>query len=526
MLLKAARFCILVAAAVWLPFSAPADSLGPSNSAALVRQATVLVYSPLTQEMGTGFVVYSSGHQSYVVTAAHIVSKNRAIDVYVNGDIAHPANAAVVDLNKTYDLALLSVSAGAPAQVTFATGPVQAAQVGTLGYAAQSVSYWLRRTGELRSDVGFGHVTRVHEQGRRFDDTAPAFPGDSGSPIFSVSDGTVVGMVRGHHSKNASLAYEGVGSLAIRELLARHNIAFFGPPVPHSRAYAASHPYLGAIAGVRLLRDVPGAGQLLVVTRTTYKVDQNRQHPDYALENANLANGMVNQLHAQLGQLFGAEIHDESYDPGDDAALGRAAFERGDVGAVRVDAYWQVSNGLYSTMAATVAIRVVDKYGDLIASGAGEQRKHMVLADFDADTTSVVLSDAATTAFSQLQAALAADGKESAANFSRFGIPLGDGKRSAFFSVNARADGARITSVYAYGTAARAGIQVNDDIVALDGVRLSGLAADEVERRFNDHPDPQYICTVLESDGRAVNVVFSAEDIRWYLEHPAKKRSL
>lgn len=144
---------------------------------------------------GSGFVVYSSGNRSTVVTNYHVVenvwiSGSRQVTL-LQGDRSF--NGTVTDISQTEDLAAIEVRAKlVPLELT-RVDPHPGDTVVAIGSPSG-----------LQGSVSTGVVSAIRPGQLQF--TAPVSPGSSGGPVLDIQ-GRVLGVVA---RKVAGIGYEGL----------------------------------------------------------------------------------------------------------------------------------------------------------------------------------------------------------------------------------------------------------------------------------------------------------------------------
>ncbi|HEY9086009.1 MAG TPA: trypsin-like peptidase domain-containing protein [Candidatus Tyrphobacter sp.] len=477
-----------------------------------IRPAVAFIYLPLVHETGSGIVVHTSASGSVILTAAHVVRASPDIQVYFNDDLNHPYAATIIRIDIVNDIALIRTSAAAPAQVSFADSVVSGEDVAVLGYPAAMALRLASRTGELRPEAALGSVTSIRLAGALLSTTAYTEPGDSGAPIFRQDNAEVVGLVTGHFGSSKRVGFQATGVSVLRRFLLDSGVTFYGARGVHVSAPHSNSTY-HPIVGLQPLRDVRGAGRLLVdyVASTSYDQQYQGARPPFP-------DILGNVTAAAIRRTFDASVSSLSESingPMSLSDLGAAAYQRGYVGAVQVKVALNVSAMFVLRLVVSADVSVVDRYGDVVFSGTGGRDNTF---SFD-----VVGAPQKAVADAVDQIAAQARQDDRGLNFARYGIPLATGQSSALFSVVPASKGVRVSQLYPYGTAARAQLQLGDEIVALDGQDLAKLNPETISALFARHSG-LFRCTVLEADGQPVVISFPQEDIRWYLNHPLRTR--
>jgi hypothetical protein len=148
------------------------------------------IFAQVGQGYGTGFALSTEG---YIATAAHVVKDVFSIKVMGIGD--NPSisyNAKVMAYNTEHDVAIIKIedpqftALGQIPYVIKETGVKKLNACFVMGYPETEL---LDTTLKATS----GHVNGIKETEYQFD--APCQHGNSGSPLFSTEDGTVIGVV-------------------------------------------------------------------------------------------------------------------------------------------------------------------------------------------------------------------------------------------------------------------------------------------------------------------------------------------
>ena len=506
----------------------------PTSAIASIRPAVVFVYLPLELETGSGVVVHSDSNGSDIVTAAHVVKSGGEIQIYFEGDNDHPHDAKLVHIDRSRDLALLHIKELAPAQASLASNVASGDAIGILGYP-YATSVKRARNGELRPEALAGALTSVLSGGALISSNAATEPGDSGAPIFRQDDGEIVGIVTGHFGSSAHLGFQGTGVPSLRHFLKAEHVAFYGPNGPEggsSEHTSAFHD----VAGMHLLHETRGAHRLLVDlvldVHWDLAVPATGGSLGYATQSDALAFAVASRkkIESSLEPAFGAAMTDQGAVQNivSMPELGSFVNSRGYVGAVQEIFTLHTSKkvaGFVDQFETSTKINVIDRYGDTVYTGSSSKTQSQPVSAFYEQQVDGVWSSVTQDAITKITTQVEAAGGDAGKNFGRFGIPLATGQQSAFVSVEPDPRGARVASLFPYGTAARSTLQVSDLIVALDGQDLSNMPGEQLTALFSAHPGSPYRCTVLEPDGQAVGVSFEGEDVRWYLENPLPTKS-
>lgn len=201
-----------------LPTSAQVTTDIAGKAATAVSQGVLRVICRSTSSQGTGFL-HSSGN---VLTAAHVVKGCSVKDLVLLLPSTQVFLVSSVDADDTLDLALLRPSKDLPGQalsIAPVAPPAIGMQVATWGYPGGydglapllSVGY-LAGTQEFKVDAG--------KTVRRWVVNAAFNGGNSGGPVLSLEDGSIVGVVS---SKLAPVPQDIAGIL---ELLSKQQSGF------------------------------------------------------------------------------------------------------------------------------------------------------------------------------------------------------------------------------------------------------------------------------------------------------------
>ncbi len=179
-----------------LPPIAAAEGQGQEPARARTEAATVRVTSEADRQFGSGVVIAKSKNLSYVLTAQHIVSTAKKVEVKVAGGKTFPAE--VLASSAEGDLAVLRLNTvpGVPAPLKLAAAGAKPKTVSSVGWEKgdaptavdetlkEKTKVRLKRPGETIS-VACWEVERK-----------PA-PGRSGGPLVDER-GLVLGVASGH----------------------------------------------------------------------------------------------------------------------------------------------------------------------------------------------------------------------------------------------------------------------------------------------------------------------------------------
>jgi S1-C subfamily serine protease len=203
---------------VQLPTSAQVTTDLAGKAAVAMKQGVLRVICRSTSSGGTGFL-HSSGN---VLTAAHVVKGCNAQDLLLVTPVGQTFHAMNIDADEALDLALIRPTiaiTGQALSIAPLAPPVIGMQVATWGYPGGytgltpllSVGY-LAGTQEFKDQLG----TSV----QRWVINAAFNGGNSGGPVISLENGTIVGVVS---SKLAPVPQE---ITTILELLSKQQSGF------------------------------------------------------------------------------------------------------------------------------------------------------------------------------------------------------------------------------------------------------------------------------------------------------------
>jgi len=210
--LKPSLLIVLVSVMVGLATAAKAGDL--SDAFAIAHKSLVLVKAA---GFGSGFVVHSSPESSAILTVAHILGERRSAIIYLNDDPSVGYAASVLKIDKTTDLALLSVRQGRMVPMILSTNVRLGGRIAVVGYPYSSLRS-IAEAKEIKPSLQDGVVRLVPPTGYSIEYSATTYQGNSGGPILDVVSGYYVGVVS-HWLKNVHGAYEAVGPSAIHDFL-------------------------------------------------------------------------------------------------------------------------------------------------------------------------------------------------------------------------------------------------------------------------------------------------------------------
>jgi S1-C subfamily serine protease len=461
-------------------------------------------------DSGSGVIAAVNGDRAYIVTAAHVVrnSPNR-IKVIVGDDSAVELRGAFVAANAATDVAIITVSATPRMRaVTFGSHPPAGVALGALGYDAAARTRY--EAGDaLRALNARGTVGRSLANGR-VAMSLPTEPGMSGGPVFDAS-GKVVGIVAGRSSSSRS-TFEFIPASTVTKLLAENH-------VPYVAEFTRGNDMAidDTVRSLVPLANVPNGGRVALAVTVTGKLldaKNNQLSLDpVATGSRSVAATFTSQyLHAQA---LPASFYGDQVDQFTGSIRGNQA-----VGGVLVRVNVNSSSTIVgSTLRIAASALLMDAAGNIWSTGAGTNDKNRYFS-FAPEEVASAAGAAVLQALSDMQARLgdATVGE----NFGRYGIPLGSGRRSAFVHFTKEGDVATVSQIVPLGTAARAGLQLHDRIVALNGRPIASWEQAQIDEVLT-RPG-RVDATVRGADGRDVVVSFRPVDIRSYLQTPAQRR--
>jgi len=223
--MNARRFCnALLATALCCSFLLAPTMVESQTDARLgyrvVNPTIVLVRVWANKETqlatGTGFVVQSTAADSYILTARHVVKGAAFVTVDLMALKKSPT-ATIVLLgaagSNREDLALLRISVGHLPAVTFDDATPEVGEpLAAVGFPKTSIDLEASGLGLTSLLLGPGIVSSLPEQRSLMTVANVSFQeGESGSPVFDLTNGQIVGLV------DSQLPGEAVNGIAIGE---------------------------------------------------------------------------------------------------------------------------------------------------------------------------------------------------------------------------------------------------------------------------------------------------------------------
>lgn len=207
------------------------------------------IYSKVSDILGTGVVV---GDGRYVVTNAHVIDRTLDTDVVQFFTVIHgkkqkmyEARAEVIAIDKVHDLGLLKISTPLPplnmaedtlrspghevAMTGFPVGPVLGLFHTTHRGIISAVTIDVL-PGKALSDLNYDSLGRLENAFEIYQLDVTAFPGNSGSAVYSTDSGELIGIInkvlvsKGKESVLSSpsgISYA-IPVIYVRQLLTKH----------------------------------------------------------------------------------------------------------------------------------------------------------------------------------------------------------------------------------------------------------------------------------------------------------------
>lgn len=482
--------------------SASQRAVGDTLSATLqqVHQSVVLILNSKEHSSGSGVIVASDATSSEILTAAHVIGKATIVQVYIRDDPSTSFRAKVVKIDRRSDLALLKIEKGGLKAADIATDVKDGQGVVAVGYPVASFEL-LNATNELATANHEGIISAIHLGGRLLEHTALTDHGNSGGPLFDVESGYVVGIIRGMLIKGQG-SFIATGYKAIQEFLSSSGVVT-----------AADN------AQSAVLRNVPGAFQIAVTHGAI--VDS----PDQASIRGAIDEHVLPRLEALFPGAMFRMTNSPQNDPESVAAF---CLEQKVVAFLYVGESWSFTPPaniyVYPQVSAGLDVALIDcNFQTVIAAKKSKDVKSGSYVPLTAIVSSV--DDLADHVTSDLLAQLALYPTTAKANLLRFGYLMEDGQKRAFFNLIPGPQGAIVSYAPSFGTAARAGVQRGLLVTSVNGHQTAGLSQSDLDALLTALP-PSISLAVLNADGTSGTLSFQAQDIRWYLSHPATKHSL
>jgi Flp pilus assembly protein TadD len=251
-----------------------ADDL--SQGYARVKPALVKVWAfnahGLPVESGTGFVVLSDAHRSWIVTALHVVTHASKVTVDVSRDVRDVPAVVVAKTSEQHDIVLLRIARGNMRAVHFAprsNSMVEGDFVAAAGYFKYDERIGV--SGQLPQLVGPGTIGALPDDGKFMEVNLDLEPGLSGAPLFDPGSGDVVGVL----DTKSSIGHGGYAvsaPLIVLDFLAAHHVAVNGTPAavtavavaPPKPAPVAAPPKPAPVTFVALPAPTPPPAPALV----------------------------------------------------------------------------------------------------------------------------------------------------------------------------------------------------------------------------------------------------------------------
>jgi len=475
-----------------------------------VRPSVAYVVVGNHGDSGSGVIASVNGDRAFVVTAAHVVRGSPSrIKVIVGDDSAVELRGTLVSSNAASDVAVVAIPAEPRMRaVTFGSPPPLGVAIGVLGYDAAARTRY--EAGDaLRALSSRGTVGRSMSNGR-VAMSVTTEPGMSGGPVYDAA-GKVVGLVAGRSSSGRT-TFEFVPASAVTRLLAENH-------VPYVAEFTRGNDMTldDSVRSLVPLANVQNGGRIALAVTVSGKVldaKNNQQSLDPVLAGArSAATAFTGQyLHSQALQasFYGEQVDSFAGSIRGDQAVGGVL--------VRVDVH-SSSSLVGSTLRVAASALLMDASANVWSTGAGTSEKNRYFA-FAPEEVANAAGAAVSQALADLQARLG--DPTVGENFGRYGIPLGTGQRSAFVHLTKDGDVATVTQIVPLGSAARAGLQLNDRIVGLNGRPVASWEQSQIDELLQRAG--RIDANVRGADGRNVIVSFRPGDIRSYLQTPAQRR--
>jgi S1-C subfamily serine protease len=476
--------------------AATADAIRPALAFITVADGTT----------GSGVLAAVDGNRAFVVTAAHVFSTSRdRIRVYVGNDETVEERGTLVASDAALDIAVVAIPALPRFHgVTFGSPPSPNVAIYAMGYDQLGRSRFLHDQG-LHETLARGVVQRAYANGH-IGMTVRTEPGMSGGPVFDAS-GKVVGIVLGKQRETRE-TFEFEQAINVTKVLAKSGIPYLAEFTRRddtviddmSRAYVP-------------LANVQNAERIAVAVQVTGQIPNGNNGylnlDTMAIPVRNTVDGFVRDTlrsRSLPASWYGGQV--ESF-----ANAVRSAQAVGGL-LVRVQARVENAGLLRSALRISVDVGLMDGDGNVWGFGGASGEQARTFLGFTASDVAAEASSLAQRALIDVQGQL---GDPTAGeNFGRFGIPLGMGRRSAFVWLVKDGDVARVARIVRRGTAAHAGLQYNDTIVALNGKPISAYEQPQIDDLLTR--GERVDATVRGADGRNVVVPFVPRDIRAYLQ--------
>jgi hypothetical protein len=270
-----------------------------------------------------------------------------------------------------------------------------------------------------------------------------------------------------------------------------------------------------------VLQDVAGARHFCALRLHGGQFVANAQ----STVNGNLDYGtpVENDLAVKIGNVFSSTVSFAGDDPfgasvADPQRIAQIAKNGNCVAVVRLIERWKVDDSLpfVNSISAGVIVQIFDSRGNAWFTQVKSKDQRRVFVFLPADVQNA-LNDLANQAVSAIQAEVAGTDGTAATNFARYGIPMQNGAKLAFFALASGPGSAVVSLALPFGSAAQAGLQKGDSVVSVNGTPTAGL--DDAHLKSLVSGTASWDLVVHGADGRDVHVRFDAEDIRWYLQH-------
>lgn len=507
-----ARFLVvtlsfIVSCAAGTAIAAPALADDAVSTYGKLRPSLALVaaFNSKKEVIGAGsaFCISSNASHSYFLTNRHVAPSDDLI--YILKLEAHPDKPVVGHVIRRGELPLDAAiietdSPNIPAVTLADELPRVGQSIAIAGYPF----FQLEADRTFSPSYHQGTVNALIEGGYYIEHDAVQDHGNSGGPLFDMNSGAVYGLVTYGVQSPMSQAVQNNVAISIRQasqffINANVTVTWESPaPAVSIAAAPASEP--------GILRNAPGAFRFVYA---------NVVQSSPAAQP--IADQLNNFLENQLGTLTGSLMIAGTLSDLNQHDFVQLCSQKNSVGVVAVAPSWTANGDEYS---GTLGIGVFDCYGTVWYSAVKKETRSLSGGDAQRNYSTVILELAAE-AIDDLRKQ--SDAYPTAVtNFARYGIPMTDGARNAFFTLTPSPSGAVVGAVSAYGTASRAGLQRGDLVVLFNGKPTAGLSQQDLTNLVVDEwkNDGTYELLISTADGKTTTLRFVPQDIRWYLTHP------
>jgi lipoprotein NlpI len=197
-------------------------------------------------ESGTGFVIASDAHRSWIVTALHVVARSSKVKIDISREVHDLPATIVAKTTEQRDIVLLRIARGNLHPVQFAPrgrSLLEGNYVAAAGYFKNDEQIGV--SGQLPQLIGPGTIGSLPDDGKFIAVNLDLEPGLSGAPLFDPDSGDVVGVL----DTKSTIGHSGYAVAAtpiVLDFLAAHHMSVAmadGPPAaPPAVAQATPHP--------------------------------------------------------------------------------------------------------------------------------------------------------------------------------------------------------------------------------------------------------------------------------------------